>query len=63
MTEFQVGDVVCLKSNPDIKLTVQQISGSGKFETIGTAFFNKATNKFEYPKFKPEMLTHFNSSN
>lgn len=60
MAEFEVGDVVCLKSNPEIKLTVRQISGRGNFEVVETAFFNKATNRFEYPKFNPAMLTYFN---
>jgi len=53
MTEFQVGDVVYLKSNPQVYMTVRLIHRNGDVEV---AFYNDFRHQFEYPKFDPAML-------
>lgn len=57
MTDFNAGDVVYLNSDPNMKFTVNAvIKVAGKI-TIEVFYFNQQNNRFEYPKFAPQLLT------
>lgn len=61
MAEFKKGDVVCLNSNPDMKFTVHAIiENHYRGKEIEVVYFNEKNNRFEYPKFAPELLTLVN---
>nr|WP_288210328.1 hypothetical protein [uncultured Dysgonomonas sp.] len=61
MADFKKGDVVYLNSEPNMKFTVHAVLStglnSGKIEVV---YFNEKNNRFEYPKFDPELLTLVN---
>lgn len=57
MTDFNAGDVVYLNSDPNMKFTVNAvIKFAGKNNDWG-CLFNQQHNRFEYPKFAPQLLT------
>lgn len=57
MTDFNAGDVVYLNSDPNMKFTVNAvIKVAGKI-TIEVVYFNQQHNRFENPKFAPQLLT------
>lgn len=60
-------DVVYLNSDPTIKFTVHSIINFRGETQIELVYFSKQNNRFEYPKFAPELLDSirvavFNSS-
>lgn len=57
MTEFKKGDVVYLNSEPNMKFTVHSIINLHGEKTIEVVYFNQQNQRFEYPKFAPELLT------
>ena len=57
MTDFNVGDVVYLNSNPNMKFTVNNVIKVAGRTTIEVVYFNQQNNRFEYPKFAPQLLT------
>lgn len=57
MTEFKKGDVVYLNSEPNMKFTVNSIINLRGEKTIEVVYFNQQNQRFEYPKFAPELLT------
>lgn len=50
--------LVYLNSDPNMKFTVNAvIKFAGKKITIEVVYFNQQHNRFEYPKFAPQLLT------
>ena len=56
MSDFNIGDVVFLNSNPNMKFTVRAILNIAGKTTIEVVYFNQQNNRFEYPKFAPQLL-------
>lgn len=57
MADFKKGDVVYLNSDPNMKFTVHAVLNDYKGTRIEVVYFNEKNNRFEYPKFGPELLT------
>lgn len=60
MADFKKGDVVYLNSDPTMKFTVHSIINFRGETQIELVYFNQQNNRFEYPKFAPELLTLVN---
>lgn len=56
MTEFKVGDVVYLNSDPSMKFTVNNVISRGGIKMIELAYFNHQNERFEYHQLAPELL-------
>ncbi len=54
MNELKIGDVVCLKSQPELKFTVNNTTVMrGQVEIV---WFNIQTNQFNYAQVSPNIL-------
>lgn len=54
MNELKIGDVVCLKSQPELKFTVNNTTVvRGRVEIV---WFNTQTNQFNYAQVSPNVL-------
>lgn len=55
MNELKIGDVVYLKSQPELKFTVNNTTvGRGLIEIV---WFNTQTNQFNYNQVSPNILS------